>query len=171
MLRPGPATLEAVQAVLLDMDGTIVDSDAAVARAWRRWATERGIKVAAPGAAELLRVLARLGLAWAVVTSADRRLANARLRAAGVHPTVLVTSQVVRKGKPDPEGYLQAAAALGVGPRRCLVVEDSLAGIRAGEAAGAAVAALKGLAADIEIADLRELSALLLDARGEAAGR
>jgi HAD superfamily hydrolase (TIGR01509 family) len=116
---------------------------------------------AAPGAPELLAELDRLGLPWAVVTSADPPLARTRLAAAGIRPALLVTIDDVRAGKPDPEGYLLAARKLGVDPRRCLVVEDAEAGVRAGRAAGAVVAALKGVLADIQLADLYELTSLL----------
>jgi len=204
--------LSQVRAVLLDMDGTLVDSDAAVERAWRTWAREyhvdRGPAVpliahgmpalgnvrrlrpdlsgdeaaaaarrqlalqyddvsdvtAAPGARELLGELDRLGLPWAVVTSADPTLARVRLAAARIRPALLVTSEDVRAGKPDPEGYLLAARELGADPGRCLVVEDAEAGVRAGRAAGATVAALKGVPADIQIADLYQLRTLLLQA-------
>ena len=72
------------------------------------------------------------------------------------------------EGKPDPEGYRLAAPKLGVDPRRCLVVEDSEAGVRAGAAAGALVAALKGLRADLEVTDLGELADLLASAHPTA---
>jgi HAD superfamily hydrolase (TIGR01509 family) len=200
-------------AVLLDMDGTLVDSDAAVERAWTAWAAEHGVDpdavlavahgsppdptvrrmlpdlddravaraaarqmdlqyddlsdvVAAPGAAALLAALARLGLPWAVVTSADVRLARARLGAAGLpDPPLLVTVEDVRAGKPDPEGYLLAATRLGVDPARCLVVEDAGPGVEAGRAAGAVVAGLRGIEADVAVADLGVLARLLLRAR------
>ena len=45
----------------------------------------------------------------------------------------------LRKGKPDPEGYLRAAWLLEAEPAECLVVEDSPVGARAGVAAGMAV--------------------------------
>ncbi|MDQ1154766.1 HAD-IA family hydrolase [Brevundimonas sp. SORGH_AS_0993] len=77
---------------------------------------------------------------WAVVTSASTPLARARLKAAGVvPPAVLITAEDVERGKPDPAGYLKAAAALGVDIADCLVFEDAEAGIKAGEAAGAEV--------------------------------
>jgi len=41
--------------------------------------------------------------------------------------------------KPAPDVYLAAAAALGVPPQRCLVVEDTVTGVTAGVAAGATV--------------------------------
>jgi HAD superfamily hydrolase (TIGR01509 family) len=203
----------AVRAVLLDMDGTLVDSDAAVERAWRTWARRYGVAaaavlavapgspaettvrrvaghltgpqiaaaarhqlelqygdlhdvVAAPGAAELLAVLARRRLPWAVVTSADRRLAAARLAAAGIAPPVLVTVEQVLRGKPAPDGYLAAAARLGVPPAACLVVEDSAPGAAAGRAAGMPVAGLRGLPADLAVADLGALADWLTGGTG-----
>lgn len=77
---------------------------------------------------------------WAIVTSAPRPLALARLRASGLPiPSVLVTAEDVTTGKPSPEGYLLGAERLGVAAADCLVFEDAAAGIAAGEAAGATV--------------------------------
>ena len=100
--------------------------------------------VPAPGAIELIGTLERLGLPWAVFTSASNRLAKVRLGAAGISPSILVTVDDVTHGKPDPEGYLRAAELLGVPPRHCLVVEDTEVGLSAGRAAGAVTAGLKG---------------------------
>jgi sugar-phosphatase len=97
-------------------------------------ADDEGV-VEVPGAAALLARLPRDR--WAIVTSAQRALAAARLGTAGLPvPDVLVSGEDVRHGKPHPEGYLLAAHALGVDPGRCLVVEDTPAGIGAGLAAG-----------------------------------
>jgi mannitol-1-/sugar-/sorbitol-6-phosphatase len=94
--------------------------------------------VALPGAAELLGGAA--GLPVAVVTSCSDALAHARLQHAGLPvPAVLVTADTVTQGKPHPEGYRRAAAALGVDPAACVVLEDAPAGIAAGRAAGATV--------------------------------
>jgi sugar-phosphatase len=205
-------SLSTIAAVLFDMDGTLVDSDAAVERAWRSWSAEFGVDparalaiahgspadatvrrllpdldsaavaasaarqlrpqyddladvTATPGTGEVLAVLARLGLPWAVVTSADARLATARLGAAGIDPPVLVTSEDIRAGKPDPEGYLRAARLLGCPPARCLVVEDAEVGLEAGRAAGAMTAALKGLDGDLRLDDLAHLARLLVRVR------
>lgn len=116
---------------------------------------------AAPGAAEVLATIEQLGLPWAVVTSADHRLAKVRLGAAGIDPPVLVTIEDISRGKPDPEGYLRAAGLLEVDPEYCLVVEDAEVGLQAARAAGARTAALKGLEGDVRLVDLYQLARLL----------
>ncbi|MFD5618336.1 HAD-IA family hydrolase [Streptomyces yangpuensis] len=176
-----PAVLSA-KALLLDMDGTIVNSDAVVERCWRDWAVSHGLDpeealkvvhgrqgyatmaVLLPdrpmevNLAENAEMLAREtadtdgvvpiagapafmaaigGLPHALVTSADAALATARMTAAALPmPAVRVTAESVGASKPDPEGFLKGAAALGVDPADCIVFEDSAAGIAAGRAAG-----------------------------------
>jgi sugar-phosphatase len=77
---------------------------------------------------------------WAIVTSAPRDLAIARIRAAGLPiPHVLICAEDVQQGKPAPDGYIQAAERLGFRSDQCLVFEDAAAGIQAGDAAGADV--------------------------------
>jgi mannitol-1-/sugar-/sorbitol-6-phosphatase len=88
-----------------------------------------------PGARELLASLPPRS--WAVVTSGIRPVAELRLRHTRLPtPRVLVTADQVRHGKPHPEGFLTAAARLGVDPARCVVVEDAPPGIEAAYAAG-----------------------------------
>ncbi|MEU4180954.1 HAD-IA family hydrolase [Streptomyces sp. NPDC026589] len=102
---------------------------------------------ACPGAVELTEELSARtpALPWAIVTSGSRRTATSRLRAMGFRiPAVLVTADDVARGKPAPEGYLSAAAQLGVPPRNCLVVEDAEVGVSAARAAGARVAGIAG---------------------------
>ncbi|MEU8704924.1 HAD-IA family hydrolase [Streptomyces sp. NPDC048565] len=83
---------------------------------------------------------------WAVVTSAGRKLAEVRLTAAGLPvPDVLLSADDVTRGKPHPEGYLRAAAALGSEPESTLVFEDSDAGVRAGLAVGGRTVVIGGL--------------------------
>jgi mannitol-1-/sugar-/sorbitol-6-phosphatase len=95
--------------------------------------------VALPGARELLEGDGPV----AIVTSCTVPLATARLRAAGLAvPEVLVTPERLTRGKPDPEGYLLAAAELGARPGECVVLEDAPAGLQAGRAAGMRVVAI-----------------------------
>ena len=56
---------------------------------------------------------------------------------------VIVAAEDVSRSKPAPDGYHQAMAALGLTPRECLVIEDSVAGIAAGRAAGCRVLAVR----------------------------
>jgi sugar-phosphatase len=172
-------------AILFDIDGTLVDSTAAVERSWRTWAEEYSVDpdevvrvchgrrtedvvaqflslqqraaaiarelaleladldgvVALPGSRYVLDALPRG--CWAAVTSGERSLMTARLQAADLPvPQTLIGAEDVSAGKPSPEGYLKAAAALGFHSQDCLVVEDSPAGINAGRAAGAPVLAV-----------------------------
>jgi mannitol-1-/sugar-/sorbitol-6-phosphatase len=130
--------------------------------------------VALPGAAELLATVAPL----AVVTSCSPPLAAARFAAAGLTPPpVLITSDLTPRGKPFEDPYLAAAAALGVSPRDCLVIEDAPAGVAAARAAG--VAAVWGvttthlaaeLDADVVAADVAELLPALVSRDRTAAG-
>lgn len=173
-------------AVLLDVDGVLVDSYPAYRRIWSRWATLRHldpdlvwshthgrravdtITVVAPHldadaeyrlvreimaaegdafpvyphAAAVLSLLD--GHRWGVVTSGRTPTVMQRLRAGGLpDPPVLVDSGQVRRGKPDPEGYLRAAHLLDTPAANCLVVEDAPAGIEAGRAAGMTVVAVR----------------------------
>ena len=105
-----------------------------------------------PGALQLLGALPLDR--WAIVTSCTRRLAEVRIAAARLpKPKYLVTSNDVRRGKPDPEPYLKAAQMLAVPAEECVVVEDAPAGIRAGKAAGARVVALRTTAREAELGD------------------
>jgi sugar-phosphatase len=103
-----------------------------------------------PGAAEALAALDPGRIA--AVTSATRSLATARLAAAGIEPPrVILYAGDVGRGKPDPEGYLAAAARLGVDPAEALVVEDAPQGVEAGRAAGAATVAVTSTHAEEEL--------------------
>ncbi|MFI9270570.1 HAD-IA family hydrolase [Kitasatospora sp. NPDC052896] len=201
------ATELSVRALLLDMDGTLVNSDAVVERCWRRWAADKGLDgdavmhvvhgrqghlsmaillpdrpmaenlaenramlaaetadtegvVEVPGAAAFLASLA--GHPHALVTSADLRLARTRMAAAGLSmPDLAITAESVGASKPDPEGFLKAAAELGIDPAECLVFEDSGAGIAAAHAAGMRVIGIGPRAAahrpTAHVATLREV--------------
>jgi len=76
---------------------------------------------------------------WAIVTSAPRALAEARILAAGLPmPAVLVAAEDVERGKPAPDPFLLGASKLGVAPGDCLVFEDTQAGLQSAAAAGMA---------------------------------
>ncbi|MDP9182786.1 MAG: HAD family phosphatase [Actinomycetota bacterium] len=95
-----------------------------------------------PGVEELLMALAAAGIPTALVSSSYRVLVDAVL-SHGVGPFDLtLAGDEVRQGKPHPEPYLTAASRLGVDPRRCVVLEDSPAGVASAEAAGCAVVAV-----------------------------
>ena len=101
--------------------------------------------VEVPGAGALLAALAERGVPVAIVTSAPRELAVARLDAAGVGiPEVLVAAEDVERGKPDPSCYLLAAERLGVPIERCVVFEDAEAGLAAAVASGGRVVVVGG---------------------------
>ena len=96
-----------------------------------------------PGAGETVRALAArwpLGLA----SSSNRELIDLFLELAGFGDAfrVTVSSEEVARGKPSPDAYLEAASRLGADPARCVAIEDSSNGIRAGRAAGMTVIAV-----------------------------
>lgn len=110
---------------------------------WARYpAKQRGYRERMAGGPPcpdgIRRLLEELGAAYrmAVVSSSSRHEVEALLEAAGIraHFETVVGSEDVRRHKPDPEPYLEAARRLGLD--RPLVVEDSDPGAEAGRAAG-----------------------------------
>lgn len=202
-----PATVLTARALLLDMDGTLVNSDAVVERCWRRWALRQGLDPEAAlkvvhgrqgyatmavllpdrpveqnyadnrvmlaeetadtdgvvpigGADVFMNAIA--ALPHALVTSADRALATARMTAAELRmPDLRITAESVGASKPDPEGFLKGAAGLGFDPADCIVFEDSEAGIAAGRAAGMRVVGVgpraAALSPDAHVEDLTQI--------------
>ncbi|MEP9383442.1 HAD family phosphatase [Nocardioides sp. KR10-350] len=93
-----------------------------------------------PGARELLADLRTAGVRCGLVTMSYERFVAPIL--AHLPPetfAVIVTGDQVSFGKPHPEPYATAAAALGVRPEECLAIEDSGTGAQSAEAAGCAV--------------------------------
>lgn len=135
-----------------------------------------------PGALELLTQAREAGIPQGIVTMSYH--VQARAVTDALPPGTIqeiVSGDMVTRGKPDPEAYLTAAAALGVEPRDCLAVEDSATGARAALGSGAATVAcpnvvdipdLPGLArvTTLALTDLRDLFAAGLEARASAEG-
>ncbi|KAK1178018.1 HAD family phosphatase [Streptomyces sp. NBS 14/10] len=186
----------ALQAVLLDMDGTLVDTEGiwwdtevsifaelghALAEEYREvvvggpmtrsasfliQATGADIALAEltgllnsrftelidgtvpllPGARRLLTELAAHGVPTALVSASHRRVMESVLRSIGPeHFALTVAGDDIGRTKPHPDPYLFAAAGLGADPARCVVVEDTVTGVTAAEAAGCQVVAVPSL--------------------------
>ena len=97
---------------------------------------------AAAGRRPLLAGLDAAGVPCALVTASSRAIMEAVLKVTGLSFSVTVCGEDVRRGKPDPEPYLLAAARLGVPAAGCVVLEDSPTGIAAARAAGCPVIAV-----------------------------
>jgi sugar-phosphatase len=115
-----------------------------------------------PGARELVASLP--AQRWAVATSGIGEVARTRLKALGFPiPRVLISADMVRKGKPDPEPYLRAAKGLGFNPADCLVIEDAASGIASARAAGIEVI---GVTTTFSAAALTGATAIVPDLSG-----
>ena len=186
---------ENIDAVLFDMDGTLVDSEPLSWRAIQQAMDNRGLStegleptafhgvtwvaiaktLSSPltegiepiTADELQRAFHRLHLEdppslisgaheallaakkqvrTAICTSSHRQSLEAllhRLKLLDLLPAS-VSAEDCTRSKPDPQGYRLAAERLEVSPGRCLVFEDSLAGVQAAKAAGMKVVAIVG---------------------------
>ena len=124
-----------------DIRRMTADKTAIVKRALARSAQ------ALPGAVALIRAAGAAGVPLGVCSGALRDeilLASGAVGIAGAFDAV-VAAEDVDRGKPDPQGYRLIVKILGerigraIDPARCVVVEDSPAGIAAAEAAGIAV--------------------------------
>jgi sugar-phosphatase len=141
-----------------------LDADAESA-AVERMEIDNPVATVLPGAAALLA--GATGLPVAIVTSCTDALARARLGEAALPiPDIMVTADRVANGKPDPEGYRAAAAALGFDPADCLVLEDAPAGIAAARAAGATVVGITTTHAREELGAAHRLAGSVAEALG-----
>lgn len=125
--------------------------------------------VALPGARELLASIPPDR--FAIVTSATRALARARLSYAGlpVPPNMICADDVIN-GKPSPEPYLKGADLLGFAPKDCLVIEDAPAGIRSARSAGARVLAVVNTYPEEALREADTVTASLTSVRVEMNG-
>ncbi|MFK4022780.1 HAD family hydrolase [Streptomyces albogriseolus] len=217
----------ALQAVLLDMDGTLVDTEGfwwdvevevfsslghTLDDAWRHvvvggpMTRSAGFLIEAtgadigldeltvllndafesridhalplmPGAARLLDELAEHEIPTALVSASHRRIIDRVLPVLGAEYFALsVAGDEVPRTKPHPDPYLAAAVGLGVDPVRCAVVEDTVTGVTAAEAAGCQVvavpsvgpitpAARRMVVPSLDVVDLPFLRGLMTDLR------
>jgi HAD superfamily hydrolase (TIGR01509 family) len=124
-----------------------------------------------PGAADALDVVRRLGLKLRVASNSSHEEMAVKFARTGLMPRLeglLHSARDVAHAKPAPDLFLAAAAAEGVPPGACLVIEDSRPGITAAHAAGMACVAYApdGLPPDVAalarpIASLAELPPIL----------
>lgn len=129
---------EGVHAALIAETGAKVSRADWSQRKWRHFqhhaaAIRRRTEVAA-----VAEDMATRGLPSAVVSNSRADEVSIALAATGLATILTTTISVadVRRGKPDPDGYLLGARRLGVQPSECLVIEDSPVGVAAGLAAG-----------------------------------
>lgn len=117
-----------------------------------------------PGAIDFLDTLKQKGIPIALVTSSNgHKMAHLWNDMPGFKEkfNVVITGDEVKCSKPDPEGYLAAARAIGIDPKRCAVFEDSLQGVKAGKAAGAFVI---GIAGTLKASDIAPFSDIVVNA-------
>jgi HAD superfamily hydrolase (TIGR01509 family) len=139
-------TLERTVRYLLDRGS--VDADPAEVARWlvdgmADLISDRGLALR-PGAGELHAELAGAGIPVALVSSSQPEVVRAALDATGLRFDVVITGADVANGKPHPEPYLQAVAALGADAARCVALEDSATGAASANAAGCAVVYVPG---------------------------
>lgn len=103
---------------------------------------ESGVRIL-PGAKDFLAITRTYPRA--LVTGSSRVEVSQVLPLMGEHATfdAIFAAEDVARSKPDPDGYQKAMAVLGLPPRHCVVIEDSVAGIAAGRSAGCLVIAVR----------------------------
>ena len=91
-----------------------------------------------PGALKLIRALHDKGINMAIASSTV--IENIRLIVGSLgiekYMKAIITGHDVTEGKPHPQVFLTAAERLGADPRRCIVFEDAVAGVKAAKSAG-----------------------------------
>jgi HAD superfamily hydrolase (TIGR01509 family) len=119
-----------------------------------------------PGAADWVRRLHDDGWRQAIASSAPKLNVELMARVLGFGDLLdaLIGAEDVRNGKPDPEVFLTAAAALGVPPERCVVVEDAAAGIEGALRAGMRSIGVAGDATSAATVSVESLDRLPSDA-------
>ncbi|CAG1021116.1 phosphoglycolate phosphatase [Methylococcales bacterium] len=158
---------DAVEAALAQRIGAGFDRDryhAAAARFWRAHVVRHGIATL-PGVENLLSMLDRKRVPYALATNSDGPFATECLRLAGLEGRFpwAVTRDQVAQGKPAPDLFQEAARRLGVSAAQCLVLEDSATGLLAACRAGAIPVLVLDRPAPAESAALAAFSFRTLD--------
>jgi HAD superfamily hydrolase (TIGR01509 family) len=109
-----------------------------------------------PGIIDLLEQLYQKGIPMAVASSSDAKTIEIILSRTGLSNYFLykVSSGLVANGKPEPDIYLYTAGLLGVKPEECLVIEDSVNGMKAAKAANMVCVAFKAETSVVKDQDL-----------------
>lgn len=137
----GKSLPEEIPAIEAELGRALPTDFIARFRADRNIALERDI-VAIPGVLAFIARLQSLGIPFAVASGADCAKMQITLGNTGLltfFDGAMIGSDMVAHTKPAPDVYLKAAHLLNVDPRRCVVIEDTPTGTRAGLAAGATV--------------------------------
>jgi HAD superfamily hydrolase (TIGR01509 family) len=137
-------TISHMREVILEEDGVEIGVDFS-----ERWYREmptlftNGVEPI-PHVHGLIETLDKSGIPLCVASSAKLEKMHLTLGATGflerLQP-VLFSASMVARGKPFPDLFLHAARQMGHAPEHCIVIEDAVAGVRAGVAAGMRVLA------------------------------
>ncbi|HEY3948834.1 HAD family phosphatase [Phenylobacterium sp.] len=164
---------EASDLILMEHFGEGFDLPAFSAAVSVYFRTEQAAGIALKaGVVEILDRLDALKLPRAIATSSSRYAVEQSLGPHGLLPRfdAFITREAQEKGKPHPEPFLKAAAALGVDPASCLALEDSHNGVRSASSAGMMTVMVPDMLDPTEemetltvriAADLHEVAALL----------
>ena len=101
--------------------------------------------IASDGLGWLLNALKSLGIRIGLATSSQRNWVEAVLSRLAVTDAfdAIATTEMVEQAKPAPDVYLLAATKLGIGPERCIAIEDTPRGIASAKSAGMFVIAVR----------------------------
>ncbi|PSS16469.1 Riboflavin kinase, partial [Actinidia chinensis var. chinensis] len=122
---------------------------------YEKWVQAKAL----PGANRLIQHLHKHGVPFALASNSRRKSIDIKMSNQQVwreYFSVILGSDQVKSGKPSPDIFLEAANKMGVDAIHCLVIEDSLTGVKAGKAAGmkvVAVPTLQNAAEKYSIAD------------------
>ena len=142
-----------VAGVMRERAGIAADPDGLADELLAYWMDIAADVTPVPGAPEAIREAAS-SLPLGVVSSSPLAVIDSFLEKLGIADCIGAAARIggdsVRRSKPDPEGYLKGASALGAAPADCLVFEDSQAGLLAAKAAGMRSMFVRCCAADVE---------------------